>query len=38
MGTVTRTLAADGKSLVLNGSVTLPDGKQATYNYHYDKQ
>lgn len=38
VGTVKRTLAADGKSLSLVGSVTLPDGKKATYNYHYDKQ
>ena len=38
VGTVTRTVAADGKSLKLVGKVTLPDGKTATYNYHYDKQ
>jgi len=38
IGTVTRSLSADGKSLMLNGKVTLPDGKTATYNYHYDKQ
>jgi hypothetical protein len=38
IGTVTRTLSADGKSLKLDGSLTLPDGKKATYNYHYDKQ
>ncbi len=38
VGTVTRSLSADGKSLMLVGKVTLPDGKTATYNYHYDKQ
>jgi hypothetical protein len=38
IGTVTRTLSADGKGLMLVGKLTLPDGKTATYNYHYDKQ
>lgn len=38
VGTVSRTIAADGKSLQLAGKLTLPDGKTATYNYHYDKQ
>lgn len=38
VGSVTRILAADGKSLTLTGSVTLPDGKKATYSAIYDKQ
>ncbi len=38
VGNVTRTLAADGKSLTLAGKLTLPDGKTATYNAVYEKQ
>lgn len=38
VGSVTRTLAADGRSLTLDLKATLPDGKTTTYNYHYDKQ
>ena len=38
VGSVIRTMAADGKSFTLVGKVTLADGKKATYNYVYDKQ
>jgi hypothetical protein len=38
VGTVHRTLSADGKTLTLNGTVTLPDGKKGTYLAVYDKQ
>lgn len=38
IGTVTRTMAKDGKSLVVAGTATTPDGKKATYHSHYDRQ
>lgn len=38
VGTVTRTVAKDGKSMVVAGSATTPDGKKATYHAHYDRQ
>lgn len=38
IGMVNRSLAKDGKTMTLRGKLTLPDGKTATYDYHYDKQ
>ena len=38
VGTGTRTVSADGKSMTIVGKVTLPDGKAATYSAVYDKQ
>ena len=38
VGNATRTISADGKSMTLRGTVTLPDGKKATMLTVYDKQ
>ena len=38
VGTATRTLSADGKTMTINGEFTLPDGKKATATSVYDKQ
>jgi len=38
VGTATRTLSADGKTMTINGEVTLPDGKKATMISVYGKQ
>jgi hypothetical protein len=38
VGTVSRTISTDGKAMTLTGTLTLPDGKRATYNAVYDKQ
>lgn len=38
VGTATRTVSADGKSMTVAGTVTMPDGKKASYSAVYDKQ
>lgn len=38
VGTVVRTISADGKTMTINGNVTNPDGKKVTYVSVYDKQ
>jgi hypothetical protein len=38
VGTLTRTISADGKSMTISGKVTTPEGKPATYLSVYDKQ
>ncbi|HZO52309.1 MAG TPA: hypothetical protein VFB63_06315 [Bryobacteraceae bacterium] len=38
VGTATRTISADGKTMTITGKVTMPDGKPATYTAVYDKQ
>ena len=38
VGTGTRTISADGKTMTIVGKVTLPDGKPATYTAVYEKQ
>lgn len=38
VGTASRTLAADGKSMTVEGKLKLPDGKDATYLSYYEKQ
>jgi len=38
VGTVTRVISKDGKTMTINGKVTAADGKPITYLSHYDKQ
>lgn len=38
VGSATRVLEKDGKSLVISGKLTLPDGEKATYKAVYMKQ
>ncbi|MFN0102279.1 MAG: hypothetical protein ACKV2U_09325 [Bryobacteraceae bacterium] len=38
VGTSTRTISSDGKTMTIRGNVTRPDGKKATYVAVYDKQ
>jgi hypothetical protein len=38
VGTGTRTISSDGKTMTIVGKVTLPDGKPATYRAVYEKQ
>jgi hypothetical protein len=38
VGSVTRTISADGKMMTIRGKVTTPEGKQATYLSVYEKQ
>jgi hypothetical protein len=38
VGTVTRTVSADGKTMTVRGSVMTPEGKKATYISVYEKQ
>lgn len=38
VGSSTRMLAANGKSLTITGQMTMPDGKKATFMAFYDKQ
>ena len=38
VGSSTRTISADGKTMTLRGTVTLTDGKKATMLSVYDKQ
>ena len=38
VGTLTRTISADGKTMTIRGKLTAPDGKPATYVAVYDKQ
>jgi hypothetical protein len=38
VGTLTRTIASDGKTMTIRGKVTTPEGKQATYMSVYEKQ
>lgn len=38
VGTLTRTISDDGKVMTIQGKVTTPDGKKATYVAVYEKQ
>lgn len=38
VGTASRSLAADGKSMIIEGKLKMPDGKDATYLAYYEKQ
>ncbi|MFN0102664.1 MAG: hypothetical protein ACKV2U_11310 [Bryobacteraceae bacterium] len=38
VGTSTRTISPDGKTMTIRGNVTLPDGKKASFVAVYDKQ
>ncbi|HUS06148.1 MAG TPA: hypothetical protein VMZ52_07630 [Bryobacteraceae bacterium] len=38
IGTVKRTISADGKTMTVEGRLTLADGKKARYTSVYDKQ
>jgi hypothetical protein len=38
VGTVSRTISEDGKTMTIRGKFTTPEGKQATYLSVYDKQ
>lgn len=38
VGTATRTISADGKTMTIKSTVTLPDGKKATMLSVYEKQ
>ena len=38
VGSVTRTLSTDGKTMTIRGSVMTPEGKKATYISVYEKQ
>ncbi|MFN0105066.1 MAG: hypothetical protein ACKV2U_23650 [Bryobacteraceae bacterium] len=38
VGTGTRTISADGKTMTIRSTVTLPDGKKATMLSVYDRQ
>ena len=38
VGTVKRTISKDGKTMTVDGSLTLADGKKASYTAVYDKQ
>lgn len=38
VGTLTRTISSDGKMMTIQGKLTMPDGKKASYVTVYDKQ
>ena len=38
IGTAKRTISKDGKTMTVDASITLPDGKKASYSAVYDKQ
>lgn len=38
VGTVTRTIASDGKTMTISGNVMTPEGKKASFVSVYDKQ
>jgi hypothetical protein len=38
VGTITRVISADGKTMTIQGNATTPDGKKVSYVSVYDKQ